>query len=125
MKLHQTAHILSTYSADSFGVCSALFELGGMIVMHDPSGCNSTYTTHDEPRWYNTDSLIFISGLNEQDAVLGRDDRFIRDVTVDLECTLDRAGRTVWHGIAVVPGMVEHIVDSLGVSGINQFFRFI
>ena len=47
---------------------------------------------------------------------------FIRDVTVDLECTLDRAGRTVWHGIAVVPGMVEHIVDSLGVSGINQFF---
>ena len=80
MKLHQTAHILSTYSADSFGVCSALFELGGMIVMHDPSGCNSTYTTHDEPRWYNTDSLIFISGLNEQDAVLGRDDRFIRDI---------------------------------------------
>ena len=79
MKLHQTAHILSTYSADTFGVCSALFELGGMIVMHDPSGCNSTYTTHDEPRWYNTDSLIFISGLNEQDAVLGRDDRFIRD----------------------------------------------
>ena len=44
------------------------------------------------------------------------------DVTVDLECTLDRAGRTVWHGIAVVPGMVEHIVDSWGVSGINQFF---
>ena len=81
MKLHQTAHILSTYSADTFGVCSALFELGGMIVMHDPSGCNSTYTTHDEPRWYDTDSLIFISGLNEQDAVLGRDDRFIRDVT--------------------------------------------
>ena len=51
MKYHQNAHILSTYSADTFGVCSALFELGGMIVMHDPSGCNSTYTTHDEPRW--------------------------------------------------------------------------
>lgn len=80
MKLHQTAHIISTYSADNFGVCSALFELGGMVVMHDPSGCNSTYTTHDEPRWYDHDSLIFISALTEQDAVLGRDDKFIADV---------------------------------------------
>ena len=80
MKLHQTAHIISTYSADNFGVCSALFELGGMVVMHDPSGCNSTYTTHDEPRWYNQDSLIFISALTEQDAVLGRDDKFISDI---------------------------------------------
>ena len=50
---------------------------------------------------------------------------FIRNVTVDFECTLDRTGGTVWHGIAVVPGMVEHVVDSLGVSGINQLFRFI
>ena len=50
---------------------------------------------------------------------------FIRNVTVDFECTLDRTGRTVWHGIAVVPGMVEHVVDSLGVAGINQLFRFI
>ena len=28
--------------------------------MHDPSGCNSTYNTHDEIRWYDQDSLIFI-----------------------------------------------------------------
>ena len=41
--MKQTARILSTYSADTFGVCSALYELGGMIVIHDPSGCNSTY----------------------------------------------------------------------------------
>jgi len=52
-----------------------------MVVIHDPSGCNSTYNTHDETRWYDTDSLIFISGLTERDAVLGGDDRLIRDVT--------------------------------------------
>lgn len=80
MNLNQNARIISTYSADTFGVCSALFELGGMIVMHDPSGCNSTYTTHDEPRWYDFDSLIFISALTEQDAVLGLDEKFIEDV---------------------------------------------
>ena len=45
--MKQTARIISTYSADVMGVCSALFELGGMTVMHDASGCNSTYTTHD------------------------------------------------------------------------------
>ena len=79
--MKQTASIISTYSADIFGVCSALFELGGMVVMHDPSGCNSTYTTHDEPRWFDTDSLIFISGLTELDAVLGNDQRLIDEIT--------------------------------------------
>ena len=75
--LKQTARIISTYSADTFGVCSALFELGGMVVIHDPSGCNSTYTTHDEPRWYDMDSMIYVSGLNEQDAILGNDQRLL------------------------------------------------
>jgi hypothetical protein len=57
-----------------------MYELGGMTVMHDPSGCNSTYNTHDEPRWFDMPSLIFISGLTEMDAVLGSDDKFIDDV---------------------------------------------
>ena len=35
--MKHVARILSTYSADTFGVCSALYELGGMIVIHDPS----------------------------------------------------------------------------------------
>ncbi len=54
--MKQTQAFLSTYTADVSGVCSALFELGGMTVMHDASGCNSTYNTHDEPRWYDMDS---------------------------------------------------------------------
>ena len=81
LPMKQTARIISTYSADTFGVCSALFELGGMVVMHDPSGCNSTYTTHDEPRWFDMDSRIYISGLTEMDAVLGNDQRLIDDIT--------------------------------------------
>ena len=59
-KLHmrQSYKIIPVYTADVSGVCSALYELGGMVVMHDPSGCNSTYNTHDEIRWYL--SLIHI-----------------------------------------------------------------
>ncbi|HNY00827.1 MAG TPA: oxidoreductase, partial [Oscillospiraceae bacterium] len=63
--MKQTARIISTYTADVSGAASALFELGGMTVMHDASGCNSTYNTHDEPRWYDQDSLVFISALSE------------------------------------------------------------
>ena len=78
--MNQTHRILPVYTSDVSGVCSALYELGGLIVMHDPSGCNSTYNTHDEIRWYEKDSLIFISGLTERDAVMGNDEKFYSDV---------------------------------------------
>lgn len=78
--MKQTYRILPIYTSDVSGVCSALYELGGLTVMHDPSGCNSTYNTHDEIRWYEKDSLIFISGLSERDAIMGNDEKFIRDV---------------------------------------------
>ena len=78
--MKQTSRIISTYSADVFGVCSALFELGGMTVMHDASGCNSTYTTHDEPRWYDMDSMVYISALTEMEAILGDDEKLMGDI---------------------------------------------
>ncbi|NLB16010.1 MAG: oxidoreductase [Clostridiales bacterium] len=63
------------------GVCSALYELGGMSVMHDASGCNSTYTTHDEPRWYDTESLVFITAMTEHEALMGDDEKTVRDIS--------------------------------------------
>ena len=83
--MKQTARIISTYSADAFGVCSALFELGGMVIMHDASGCNSTYTTHDEPRWYDMDSMVYISGLTEMEAIMGDDEKLIGDIVAAAE----------------------------------------
>lgn len=76
--MNQSQRVLSTYAADLFGISSALYELGGLIVMHDASGCNSTYGTHDEPRWYDTPSMVYISGLNEVDTIHGNDKR-LRD----------------------------------------------
>ena len=77
LSMRQSYRMIPVYTADVSGVCSALYELGGMTVMHDPSGCNSTYNTHDEIRWYDQDSLIFISGLTEIDAIMGNDRKFI------------------------------------------------
>lgn len=78
--MKQTARIISTYAADVSGVASALFELGGMTVIHDASGCNSTYNTHDEPRWYDFDSQVFISALTEIDAIMGNDEKLVDDI---------------------------------------------
>lgn len=78
--MRQAYRIIPIYTADVSGVCSALYELGGMTVMHDPSGCNSTYNTHDEIRWYDQDSLIFISGLTDIDAIMGNDEKFLHDI---------------------------------------------
>ena len=78
--MDRSYRILPTYTGDVSGAASALYELGGMVVIHDPSGCNSTYNTHDETRWYDRESLIFITGLAARDAVLGNDNKLVKDV---------------------------------------------
>lgn len=103
--LNQTARIISTYSADTFGVCSTFFELNGMIVIHDPSGCNSTYTTHDEPRWYTQDAKIYVSALNEQDAVLGRDERFLKDV-------IETVHQQQPHFVCLIPSQIAFLIST-------------
>ena len=62
--MRQAYRILPVYSGDVSGVCSALYELGGMVVMHDPSGCNSTYNTHDVVRAAGEFSPRFIALCN-------------------------------------------------------------
>lgn len=101
--MKQTARILSTYSADTFGVCSALYELGGMVVIHDPSGCNSTYTTHDEPRWFSKPSQIFVSALTEQDAILGNDAKLIADIEAAAKELHPRF-------ICLIPSQIAHMI---------------
>ena len=111
MSDYQTHVFTSTYTADVSGVCSALYELGGMTVIHDPSGCNSTYSTHDEPRWFDTDSLLFVSGLDEMTAVLGDDNVLIDDVT---HAVRDLKPRFV----TLCSGSIPHIIafDCKGVA---------
>ncbi len=103
--MKQVAGLISTYSSDEFGICSALFELGGMVVMHDASGCNSTYTTHDEPRWYDTDSMIFISAISESEAIMGDDEKFIGDL-------VETAGELRPEFIALVGAPIPYMIGT-------------
>ena len=110
----------STYTADVSGVCSAMYELGGMSVLHDPSGCNSTYTTHDEPRWYGSESLMFISGLDEMTAVMGDDSVIVNDVVNAAKSLNPRfitlCGASIPHIIAFdYKGVAKLIEDKCGI----------
>lgn len=111
MSDYQIHVFTSTYTADVSGVCSALYELGGMTVIHDPSGCNSTYSTHDEPRWFDTDSLMFVSGLDEMTAVLGDDNVLIDDVAHAVHDLKPRF-------VTLCSGSIPHIIafDCKGVA---------
>lgn len=108
--MKQTATIISTYAADISGVCSAMYELGGMTVMHDASGCNSTYNTHDEPRWYDMDSLVFISALSETEAILGDDDKLIHDI---VETAKELRPRFITIGGTPIPTMIGTDFEAL------------
>ena len=78
--MRQIQTFTSTYTADVSGVPSALYELGGMSIMHDASGCNSTYNTHDESRYYDSKSMVFITGLSEMEAIMGDDQKLVNDI---------------------------------------------
>ena len=76
-----------------------------MIVIHDPSGCNSTYTTHDEPRWYDHDSLIYVSAMTERDAVLGDDHRLIEEIVTAARQQQPRF-------ICLIPSQIAHLIGT-------------
>lgn len=69
--------MLPPLAPDYSGAASALFELGGMIVIHDASGCTGNYTSYDEPRWLGSDASVYCSGLRHMDAILGNDDQLV------------------------------------------------
>ena len=106
--------VISIYSSDTAGVCSSLYELGGMTVVHDASGCNSTYATHDEPRWYEGNGMVYISALTENDAIMGNDDLFIDNV-VNAAKDLDQCRFIALCG-SPLPMMVGTDFDALAVE---------
>jgi nitrogenase molybdenum-iron protein alpha/beta subunit len=71
---------LPPLAPDYSGACAALYELGGLSVIHDASGCTGNYTGFDEPRWYDTQKFVFCSGLREIDAIMGNDQKLIKNV---------------------------------------------
>lgn len=72
---------LPPLAPDYCGIGAALFDLGGMIVIHDAAGCTGNYLGYDEPRWFGSKQAVFCSGLRHIDAALGNDSVFIERIS--------------------------------------------
>ena len=68
---------LPPIAPDYSGAASALFDLGGIVVMHDASGCTGNYTGFDETRWLGSKSAVYCSGLRRMDCIMGNDQKYI------------------------------------------------
>ena len=117
---------IPVYSGDVSGAASALYEFGGITVIHDPSGCNSTYNTFDELRWTKRESAIYISGLRESDAIHGNDQRLIDD-TCDAVAALSKKPKLIAVCNSPVPDIIGtdftaicHILEEK--TGIPAFY---
>ena len=114
---------LPPIAPDYSGVCSAMFDLGGMSIIHDASGCTGNYTGYDEPRWYGTKSMVYCSGLREIDAVLGRDDKLIDNILKTSEYTDPTCYSIIGSPVPMVIGSdlkgIAHEIEVL--TGIPSF----
>jgi hypothetical protein len=124
---------LPPFSPDYSGVCSALFELGGLVIIHDASGCTGNYTGYDEPRWYGSKSFVYCSKLRELDAVLGDDEKLIQKVLDAAEDLTPRFIALLGSPVPMVigsdmPGIAREIEQRSGIpsfgfstAGINYY----
>ncbi|MDR1193291.1 MAG: nitrogenase component 1 [Peptococcaceae bacterium] len=71
---------LPPFAPDYSGVCSALFEMNALIMIHDAAGCTGNYTGFDEPRWYGSTKQIYCSGLRKNNAISGDEGVFINRI---------------------------------------------
>ena len=68
---------LPPFAGDYSGVGSALYELGGMLCIHDASGCTGNYVGFDEPRSYDSKELVYCTSLRRDDAIMGDEEVYI------------------------------------------------
>ncbi|MDD4591087.1 MAG: nitrogenase component 1 [Parabacteroides sp.] len=110
--MSQLCVYLPPFSSDYSGVCTCLFDLNGMVVIHDASCCCANYVSYDEPRWFGNKRPIYCSALREIDAILGDDEKFIRKVVTACESMKPEF-------IAVLGSPVPTIIGS-DMNGIAQ-----
>ena len=84
-EFHHTLPLATGY----FGLSSALYPFGGLIVIYGPAGGAWHINIEDEPRWYRGPATVVGAGLLEMDVILGNEDKFLDNivqVATDLKC---------------------------------------
>lgn len=124
--MSQLCLYLPPFSSDYSGVCSALFELNGMVVIHDASCCSRNYVGFDEPRWFGNRRPIFCSGLREIDAIMGDDEKLLRKIRNGYDSLVEKPDFIALLGSPVptiigadMPGIAQEAEDALHIPAIG------
>lgn len=75
-EFHHTLPLATGY----FGLSSALYPFGGLIVIYGPAGGAWHINIEDEPRWYRGPATVVGAGLLEMDVILGNEDKFLDNI---------------------------------------------
>lgn len=67
-------------AADYSGAASVFYDLNGITVICDASGCVGAYLVLDEPRLYSETKKVFHAAIRERDVVMGIDRKLKRQV---------------------------------------------
>lgn len=73
-------HKLLPLATGYFGVSSALYSYGGLVVVYGPAGGAWHINIEDEPRWYRGPATVVGAGLLEMDVILGNENKFIDNI---------------------------------------------
>jgi nitrogenase molybdenum-iron protein alpha/beta subunit len=112
-------YLLPPLAADYTGICSAIYDLDAMIVLHNPGGCMRTVTDIDEPRWASRRASFFSSGLNESNVIFGDDDAFFRNIVRTFQGTDKKFIALVSTPVPAVIGMDMNDIATRLESSLN------
>lgn len=115
---------LPPFAPDYSGAASAIFDMGGLVVLHDASGCTGNYLGYDEPRWFGSQGMVYCSGLRHMDAVLGNDEKLIRKIEMAAESLKPNFIAVLGSPVPMVigtdfKGMAQEIEAALGIPAIG------
>ena len=71
---------IPTFVADYSGAVSVFYEMGGIHIICDASGCHGSTMVLDEPRLSSGVANVFSASIREKDVVMGIDGKLKKKV---------------------------------------------
>lgn len=115
---------LPPFAPDYSGAASAVFDMDGLVVLHDASGCTGNYLGYDEPRWFDSQKMVYCSGLRHMDAVLGNDAKLVERIQKAAASLNPKFITVIGSPVPMVigtdfKGLAQEIEETTGIASIG------
>jgi hypothetical protein len=117
---------LPSFATDYSGAASVLYDLGGLVVIHEPSGCMGNFTGFDEPRWFHAPRSVLSSFIRENETIFGDDSILIDKILHECRCRSPLFVAVLGTPVPAligcdVPGIAAEVAEATGLPafGLN------